>query len=39
MSGFLLDTNIISELVKPSPEARVTSWIEDIDESLLYLVS
>ena len=37
MSGFLLDTNIISELVKPRPEANVTDWIEGTDESLLYL--
>ena len=37
MSGFLLDTNIISELVKARPEPRVTAWIENIDESLLYL--
>ena len=37
MSGFLLDTNIISELVKPRPEASVTAWIDDTDESLLYL--
>lgn len=37
MSGFLLDTNIISELVKPKPETNVTTWIEDTDESLLYL--
>jgi len=37
VSGFLLDTNIISELVKPRPEANVTPWIEDTDESLLYL--
>ena len=37
MSGFLLDTNVISELVKAKPEPRVTAWIEDIDESLLYL--
>ena len=37
MSGFLLDTNVISELVKPRPEANVTAWIEGIDESLLYL--
>ena len=37
MSGFLLDTNIISELVKPKPEASVTSWVENTDESLLYL--
>lgn len=37
MSGFLLDTNIISELVKPRPEPNVTDWIEGTDESLLYL--
>ena len=37
MSGFLLDTNVISELIKPVPEANVTTWIERIDESLLYL--
>lgn len=37
MSGFLLDTNIISELVKPKPEANVTAWIENTDESLLFL--
>ena len=37
MSGFLLDTNIISELVKPRPESGVTAWIEGTDESLLYL--
>jgi predicted nucleic acid-binding protein len=37
MSGFLLDTNVISELVKPRPAHRVTSWIEAADETLLYL--
>ena len=37
MSGFLLDTNVISELVKAKPEPKVTAWIENIDESLLYL--
>jgi predicted nucleic acid-binding protein len=37
VSGFLLDTNVISELVKVKPEPRVTAWIENIDESLLYL--
>jgi hypothetical protein len=37
VSGLLLDTNIISELVKPRPEPNVTAWIEGIDESLLYL--
>jgi predicted nucleic acid-binding protein len=37
VSGFLLDTNVISELVKPRPEGNVTAWIEGTDESLLYL--
>ena len=37
VSGFLLDTNIISELVKPKPETNVREWIENTDESLLYL--
>jgi predicted nucleic acid-binding protein len=37
VSGFLLDTHVISELVKPRPEANVTAWIESTDESLLYL--
>jgi toxin FitB len=37
MSGFLLDTNVISELIKPRPDPRVVSWIAATDESLLYL--
>ena len=37
MSGFLLDTNIISELVKPKPEPKVVEWIETTDEELLFL--
>jgi hypothetical protein len=37
MSGFLLDTNVISELIKPRPEPRVTTWVEETDESLLHL--
>jgi toxin FitB len=37
VSGFLLDTNVISELMKPRPEGNVTAWIEGTDESLLYL--
>jgi toxin FitB len=37
MSGFLLDTNVISELVKAKPEPRVTKWIETTEETLLHL--
>lgn len=37
MSGFLLDTNCISELVSPKPHQRVIEWLEATDEGLLYL--
>jgi predicted nucleic acid-binding protein len=37
MSGFLLDTNCISELVRVKPEPRVLEWMEGADEGLLYL--
>lgn len=37
MSGFLLDTNCISEIVRSKPEPRVLEWMEAAEESLLYL--
>ena len=37
MSGYLLDTNCISEVVRPNPEPRVLSWLEGTDERLLHL--
>jgi predicted nucleic acid-binding protein len=37
MSGFLLDTNCISEVVRRKPEPRLLQWMEAADESLLYL--
>ena len=37
MRGFLLDTNVISEVVKPRPNPGVLEWMESTDESLLYL--
>jgi len=37
MSGFLLDTNCISEVVRTKPEPRVLHWMAAADESLLYL--
>ena len=37
MSGFLLDTNVISEIVRPRPSANVVRWIEAADESLLHI--
>lgn len=37
MSGFLLDTNCISELVRAKPSASVLHWVDAADERLLYL--
>jgi len=37
VSGFLLDTNVISELVRARPEPLVTSWIDATDETLLHV--
>ena len=37
MSGFLLDTNCISELVRAKPSASVLQWVDAADETLLYL--
>ncbi len=37
MSGFLLDTNVISELIKPKANPKVTTWIDATDEELLFL--
>lgn len=37
MNGFLLDTNVISELVRLEPDANVVHWIEETDESILFL--
>jgi hypothetical protein len=37
MPGFLLDTNVISELTKRRPNARVVAWIDATPEDSLYL--
>jgi toxin FitB len=37
VSGFLLDTNVVSELIKPKPNPKVTQWVHATDENLLYL--
>ncbi len=36
-SGFLLDTNVISELMKARPSRRVSDWVDATAEALLYL--
>jgi predicted nucleic acid-binding protein len=37
MSGFLLDTNCISELVSAKPDPRVVDWTDAVDERMLHL--
>jgi predicted nucleic acid-binding protein len=36
MNGYLLDTNIPSELTRPQPDLRVAAWLEAADDDLLY---
>ncbi len=37
MIGFLLDTNVPSELTNERPDPRVEAWLEDADDEQLYL--
>jgi toxin FitB len=37
VNGFLLDTNVISELIKPQPDGNVLRWIAETDEAVLFL--
>lgn len=37
MSGFLLDTNSISELIRPRADPGVTDWMRAADDELLYV--
>jgi predicted nucleic acid-binding protein len=35
--SFLLDTNVISEWVKPKPHAGVMRWLEETDEDSVFI--
>ncbi len=37
MSGFLIDTNVISEFVKPDPNPLVKFWFETVDVDSLFV--
>jgi toxin FitB len=37
VSGFLLDTNVISDLRKRAPNQGLLRWIDAVDESTLFL--
>lgn len=36
-AGFLLDTNIVSELRRKQPEPRLLQWFEQVEDDRLYL--
>lgn len=36
MNGFLLDTNIPSEMTKPFPQKSVVQWLEEAVDDQLY---
>lgn len=35
--SFLLDTNVISEWVKPQPDPQVVAWLNEVDEDQVFL--
>jgi predicted nucleic acid-binding protein len=35
--SFLLDTNVVSEWVKPRPDAGVAAWLADVDEDRVFV--
>jgi predicted nucleic acid-binding protein len=37
MTGFLLDTNCISEVVRVQPDPKIVRWMDATDEQQLYL--
>jgi predicted nucleic acid-binding protein len=35
--NYLLDTNVISELIKPSPDPRVWQWVDVVPDSQMFI--
>jgi hypothetical protein len=35
--SFLLDTNVISEWIKPQPDRNVISWLAEVDEDRVFI--
>ena len=35
--NFLLDTNVVSEWIKPHPDAGVVNWLSEIDEDRIFI--
>jgi len=37
MSAFLVDTNVISEVLRPAPDVRVAAWAQAVSKESLFL--
>lgn len=37
--SFLLDTNVVSEEIKPQPDPGVVQWMQDADEERVYITT
>jgi predicted nucleic acid-binding protein len=37
VSGYLIDTNVISEFVKPNPSAKTIRWLRETDPNTLFV--
>jgi predicted nucleic acid-binding protein len=35
--SYVLDTNVVSEWVKPRPDPRLIQWLDDVDEDQVFL--
>lgn len=35
--SYLLDTNVVSEWIRPRPEPRVVAWLAEVDEDRVFL--
>jgi predicted nucleic acid-binding protein len=35
--SFLLDTNVLSEVCRPQPDAKVLAWLDQVDEDRTFL--
>ena len=35
--SFLLDTNLVSEWLRPQPDRDVISWLSDVDEDRVFI--
>jgi predicted nucleic acid-binding protein len=37
VNGYLLDTNVLSELIKPEPDVNLLHWVDQTGEAVMFL--